>query len=138
MLAICAQGHLFGLGLICFGNNLIGRIAGGISSALWAFVQPITIYYILYGKDFYFMLEYFCKKFSQVFDNLDINFLEIFIGLVIFKLILAVLITFLAQTLPMHLIQKYFSWGKGHYKLKTKSKQQTLEEQLKIHSTLFL
>ena len=118
MLAICAQGQLFSLGLWVAGNNFIGRLTGGLLSSLWSFIQPIAIYYILYGRDMYFMIQYFSEKLSRVFHNVDINFLNIFLTIVLIKILMASILIVLAQVVSIDILQRYFEWGKKHYSLK--------------------
>ena len=66
----------------------------------------------------YFMLQYFSDKLSRVFNNVDINFLKIFIAIVLIKLILASIIIITSQFVSIDTLQKYFEWGKKRYGLK--------------------
>ncbi len=49
MLAISMQGILFNFGILLFGNNATGRIFGASLSSLWGFLQPLLIYYFIFG-----------------------------------------------------------------------------------------
>lgn len=50
MLAISAQGLLMSLGTLVFGTNVVGCTVGGVLAGLWAFIQPIAFYYVLFGQ----------------------------------------------------------------------------------------
>ncbi|MCB0393663.1 MAG: hypothetical protein KDD25_03855 [Bdellovibrionales bacterium] len=68
MLAITAQGFLFSLGVLIFGNNRIGRMAGMTLLGLWAFVQPIAIYMLVFGEEVFKVTEYFQTKLAPVIE----------------------------------------------------------------------
>lgn len=50
MLAISMQGILFNLGILLFGHTSAGRIFGASISSLWGFLQPLLIYYCIFGQ----------------------------------------------------------------------------------------
>jgi hypothetical protein len=50
MLAISMQGAFFAIGTAIFGANLVGALVGSIVCSLWAFVQPLVLYVVLYGE----------------------------------------------------------------------------------------
>jgi hypothetical protein len=49
MLAISAQGLLFNLGTLALGRNALGAMLGALLSSAWAFVQPVLLYWLLFG-----------------------------------------------------------------------------------------
>ncbi len=122
MLAISAQGHLYGFGIIILGQNIFGRILGGVLSSLWSFIQPLAIYIILFGKDLSFMLSYFESKLAKVFNLNQINFIEIFGFLILFKVILAIIIVIGSQFIKQSHVEQYLNWSQK-YKMKPKSNQ---------------
>src|SRR5687768_9797676 len=50
MLALSAQGSLFTVGTMLFGITPLGFTVGMILLSVWAFLQPVLIYLLLYGK----------------------------------------------------------------------------------------
>lgn len=50
MLAITMQGILFNIGIILFGHTAAGRTFGACISSLWGFLQPLLIFYFIFGK----------------------------------------------------------------------------------------
>ncbi len=61
MLAITAQGYLFSLGVLLFGPTFLGFTIGMTLLSLWAFAQPVLIYYLIFGnalfESYLFLLE---------------------------------------------------------------------------------
>jgi hypothetical protein len=110
MLAISVQGHLFGLGLMILGNNILGRCFGAVLSSLWAYIQPLCLYLILFGKDLIFMSEYFLKKLGKVVDVEQSNLLLILSSFVLLKVGLALVSTFLAHLLKSTTLEKIDNW----------------------------
>jgi hypothetical protein len=106
MLAICAQGVLYNLGILCFGNTLFGRLTGGVLSSIWSSLQPLLLYWLLFGSSFFQATE----KFAWVES--------LFYGLIVGKAIAAFLIVLFTPTLPAFKFEQYL------YKLSsiTKSK----------------
>jgi len=49
MLAIGMQGVLFNTGIALIGHNVVGRIFGACIASLWGFLQPLLIYYFIFG-----------------------------------------------------------------------------------------
>ena len=50
MLAISMQGILFNSGIVLLGHNSTGRTFGACVSSLWGFIQPLLIYYFIFGN----------------------------------------------------------------------------------------
>lgn len=92
MLAISAQGYLYAIGVYIFGKNIIGAITGGILSSLWAFIQPIGIYYFLFGKSLVFMANYYLVKLQKAFpiDNRDL--IMVLSTFIFIKILLAIFV----------------------------------------------
>jgi len=49
MIAIAMQGWLFTVGTFLFGHTFLGRFVGGVLASLWAFLQPILLYGMIFG-----------------------------------------------------------------------------------------
>jgi hypothetical protein len=64
MLAISMQGVFFTLGTATFGANLMGALVGSVVCSLWAFVQPLILYTLLYGKTLADVGVYYLDKFG--------------------------------------------------------------------------
>ncbi len=95
MLAICMQGLLYNLGILCFGNTLWGRLIGGILSSLWGFCQPLLLYRLFFGSSFFEVIESFSWA------------VGLFWGLVLFKITLASLIIVATPLLPTRWLEQY-------------------------------
>jgi hypothetical protein len=50
MLAIGMQGLLYNIGIMLFGHTAPGRMFGAALSSLWGFLQPLLIYYCIFGQ----------------------------------------------------------------------------------------
>jgi hypothetical protein len=111
MLAIQTQGLLFNFGTITFGRNAFGYCFGMILLSLWAYVQPLLIYVLIYGKTF--------------FDILNTSPFLVWTGVafVLIKCILGIGLVALAYLLPEEIFQKYRSYliAKAQKKIPTLS-----------------
>ncbi len=110
MLAIGMQGQLYNLGLLLLGNNGFGRILGMSLLSVWGFIQPLALYFILYGKTLVEMAEYYANELSKVFTVTPDDFLSILVSLIIFKIICGVVVVILAQILKKKKIEQYETW----------------------------
>ena len=99
MLAISAQGNLFGLGLLLFGNNFIGLSIGMLMLSLWAFIQPLLIYLLLFGKNLVFMAEYFIEKISRVTPVHEETLISILVTIIMIKVFLGQVVLILSYYL---------------------------------------
>ncbi|MBS0653015.1 MAG: hypothetical protein JSR39_05740 [Verrucomicrobia bacterium] len=96
MLAICMQGMLYNLGILCFGNTLLGRLTGGVLSSIWSFLQPLLLYWLLFGSSFFLAVE-------------NLAWMEsLFYGLIVGKAIAAFLIVLFTPLLPASKFEQYF------------------------------
>lgn len=50
MLAIAMQGLLFQAGMVLGGKTILGRCLGACLSVSWGFIQPIALYYLIFGS----------------------------------------------------------------------------------------
>lgn len=111
MLAISAQGFLFNLGNIFFGINILGDLLGAIFSSLWAFIQPVLLYLLIYQKDLKDIYLYYLNTLAK-FIHLDANVLEkklfiILALLILVKIILAIIVVIMSFKLAETKIEKY-------------------------------
>jgi hypothetical protein len=107
MLAISMQGLLFNLGILLFGHSLLGRLVGANFAALWGFVQPLLLYYIIFGKSLFDALTSLIKDFSQ-FVSIDQAWIYYSLaGLIALKLLLANTIVIGSEWLNDSWVTKY-------------------------------
>lgn len=109
MLAIGAQGCLFSLGTLVFGVNLIGLIVGMVLLSVWAFLQPMLIYYLLYGRTIIQVGEYFLEKLQSVFSFEPSQLLWVLGTIVTVKVFLAVGVALLAYRISDEASQAFFN-----------------------------
>lgn len=118
MLAISAQGNLFSMGLYIFGNNLLGRLFGAILLSLWAYIQPLAIYLILFGEDLIFMSQYFLKKLNKVFPVTQEEVLLYLFLIVLFKILIALSLVIFSHFLSDRHFTLYENWAKKQKRVK--------------------
>ena len=125
MLAISAQGFLFNLGTILFGINPFGIWIGTILLSLWGFIQPISIYMLLFGENLLYMANYFFKKFS-VFSSITIDDVWVYLIIVVsIKITIATLVTVLIFAIEK---EDYIRWQNKLIK-KSATKKKNLNSQ---------
>ncbi len=112
MLAISAQGILFSLGTVFAGANLLGVLLGSVLLGLWAFCQPLLIYYIIFGQQFLVALDKSLEKIFSYFSIQAPNVVEILSLAVVVKSTLAVLACLLGYYISDVRLEKYFSFLK--------------------------
>jgi hypothetical protein len=62
MLAIGAQGVLFNIGTLTFGRNLLGHFLGMSLLCLWSYIQPVLLYYFMYGHHLFDLGQFYLDK----------------------------------------------------------------------------
>lgn len=107
MLAISAQGLLFSVGTVVGGANLIGVLIGAMISGLWAFVQPVMIYYLIYGKTIIHVADYFYEKTREAVAFEKEQLLVVLFVVVAVKLVLSIAVAFAAYFLSEDAVKKY-------------------------------
>ncbi|MFT6070811.1 MAG: hypothetical protein ACJAT2_000628 [Bacteriovoracaceae bacterium] len=100
MLAISVQGFLHGIGIFIFGPNLFGVLVGMSLLSLWAYIQPLFIYYLMFGEDLIFMGEYYSRKLSKVFNFDPQDVLYILLAVILTKVILSLAVGVAAALIP--------------------------------------
>lgn len=96
MLAITMQGILYNLGIVLFGNTLIGQLTGAVLSSFWGFIQPFLISYLIFGQELIngiWILESWVNAWIP-WLNLPVFIVSCFIG----KALFAFLAVYLART----------------------------------------
>lgn len=109
MLAIAIQGLLFNLGFLLGGRKKIGLYLGATISALWAYIQPFILYYFIFGKDLLFMASYYASKLEQLGVMDKGQWGVLFTALILFKLILAWSVVFIASRINSSQFETYQS-----------------------------
>ncbi len=104
MLALFMQGLLFNCGIFLLGSRLAGYILGAIFSSLWAFIQPLLLYYLIFGKVVFNVVSFVSSltAFSEKF---------LICGGILFvlgKVIAAVCITCISISISPGRVENYF------------------------------
>lgn len=96
MIAIMAQGFLFNMGTLCFGNNIAGHLLGAVLLCLWGFIQPLLFATLIFGQnivDALTNLEEVMKGYMP-----GVSLLMIFAGIICLKIFLAMGVVFAAKS----------------------------------------
>lgn len=99
MLSLSMQGFLFSLGVWIFGGNLLGLCLGMFLLSVWTFLQPLLTYYLFFGSQLFEAIVYMLKALEKGLPALGLGpekFVWIFVGLVVFKAMIAVGLAILA------------------------------------------
>ena len=96
MLAISAQGLLFTIGTILFGANLAGAVLGSILLGLWGFLQPVAIYYLLFGQTLIQVVDYIYKKTHEAFHFEAADLYRVLATMILVKAVASVAVAILA------------------------------------------
>lgn len=94
-IALCMQGLLFDLGL--------GGFFGALLLSLWAFIQPILIYYMLFGKTLFIS----CKEQINSFGISDTMVYSFLCGIVFVKIVLSWLIVLFEERISDVQLARY-------------------------------
>lgn len=87
MLAISAQGLLFNLGTLLLGPGLAGSLTGMTLLCLWGFLQPILIYYLLFGEALVDGLEVLLLQIQKMSSASPQILLGVVLGVVLVKVL---------------------------------------------------
>lgn len=104
MLALFMQGLLFNCGIFLLGNCFLGCLLGAILSSMWAFIQPLLLYYFIFGKSFFTAIAY-VSQLTALSENLLIWGLAIFI---LIKMGAAICVTFISVSISPVRVMKYY------------------------------
>lgn len=100
MLAISAQGGLFNLGTLLAGRGLVGTALGSVLLSVWAFIQPVAIYYLIFGGTLIEAYVKLYKKTQEVFHFSDEQALYALVAIIGGKALIAAAIAAAAYWLP--------------------------------------
>lgn len=109
MLAISAQGLWFSLGTGLFGVNFVGVSFGMTLLSLWAFIQPLLIYSLFYGKTLLTVADYYLQKIHDRFEIAPEQLLYFVLLLAGIKVALAILVGWFALFAREEKLQAYES-----------------------------
>lgn len=118
MLAISTQGGLFNTGTLLFGRNIVGASVGAVLLSVWAFVQPVAIYYLIFGRTLIEAYAKFFQKAQEVFHFSDEQAIRFIVLIVSIKALLAVVTVLLARWLPQARVDRYRDRVLGAVKFK--------------------
>lgn len=90
MLAISVQGLLYTVGIFIFGHSFIGRLTGALLASLWAFVQPLLLYYLIFGRSLFDAILGLVKDISEYFALNPSDIAYAIISLIILKVFAAI------------------------------------------------
>ena len=107
MLAIGMQGLLYNLGIILFGHNALGRMFGAGASSLWGFLQPLIIYYFIFGQGLFTTFVQLEQSFRS-WTPCDVpSIWYLCIVAVVLKVVAAMTLALLAPKTPQHAMEFY-------------------------------
>lgn len=107
MLAISAQGLLFSIGTLVFGPNILGLLVGMTLLSLWAFVQPVLIYFFIYGRTFIDVVEYFMGQLQAIVPIQQTDILLALLALIAIKIVMGIAVVALAYRLSSRKMNLY-------------------------------
>lgn len=128
MLAISMQGFFFHLPLRVLGVNPISITLSGILLSLWAFLQPMLLYLIIFGRNLFDVADYYLDKLHDVISFVPEKLSVILTFLILVKILLAMLTTLLAFKISNF---KEKEWEEKILKLKKSEKKKTVLPPLK-------
>jgi len=109
MLAISMQGFLFNLGILFFGNTTPGRLFGAGLSSLWGFMQPLLIYYCIFGQMLIQLLQGL-DEYQRSWLPFELPSVWYFVvALISLKVLLAVTVALFAPKVSNNLMARYTS-----------------------------
>jgi hypothetical protein len=80
---------------------------GGTLLGLWAFIQPLLIYYFLYGHTLIRVGQYYGEYLTSIFPMAESTLFPILIGIILIKILLSLAVVFLAFTLSEKVVAYY-------------------------------
>lgn len=94
MFSISVQGFLFWITNAVFRRILFGQLIGAILLSLWAFVQPAITYILIFGFQFFAIIENYNQKFSKDFSFIKTSLLTTVVCIILLKLLVAIILVF--------------------------------------------
>lgn len=109
MLAISMQGLLFSIGVLIFGNNILGMILGISLLSLWSFCQPLIFAYLFFGEKLFFAIEKLWLEIAEKLSVAPAYGIKILLVFVAIKVILSWGVAIVAWKYPTWITEKYFT-----------------------------
>lgn len=107
MISITMQGLFLGIGTFLFGRSLAAQIQSMLFLSVWAFLQPIFSYLIIYGPDLFKAFGYLLKRITK-YTGADADSVILVLGtVVLIKFVLAATVPFLLRYLNRNGWEKY-------------------------------
>lgn len=119
MLAISMQGFFFHLPLRFLGINAISLLFSGIFLSLWAFLQPLLLYLIIFGQSLFEVANYYLEKTHEIISFVPEKLSVVLTFFVLVKIVLSILTTILAFKISL---SKEKEWEDKILKLREKNK----------------
>jgi hypothetical protein len=107
MISITMQGLFLGIGTFLFGRSLVAQIQSMLFLSLWAFLQPIFSYLIIYGPDLFKAFGYLLKRITKYTGANSESVVMVLCIAVLIKFILASTVPFILRYLNKHGWEKY-------------------------------
>jgi hypothetical protein len=107
MLAIGMQGLLFNVGILLFGHTTLGRIVGAGLGSFWGFLQPMILYYCIFGEMLVQTLMGL-DDYKRAWLSFDLPSVWYFLGVLVgLKFLLYVIVALLSPCVSSSLMAKY-------------------------------
>ena len=107
MLGITVQGLLFNFGTLTLGRGVVGAMVGAVLLALWGFVQPLVIYYALFGERMLDVGKELAKDAAKILPLEPRHFIIAAVTLVALKALLAIVVTLVARAASPEAVRRY-------------------------------
>lgn len=107
MISITMQGLFLGIGTFLFGRSLAAQIQSMLFLSIWAFLQPIFSYLIIYGPDLFKAFGYLLKRITKYTGAGSDSVVVVLCTAILIKFILASTIPFLLRYLNKNGWEKY-------------------------------
>ncbi len=113
MLAISVQGQLFGLGIYLLGNNFAGHLLGMTLLGLWGFIQPLALYFLIFGKDLVALFRFYLIETNKWISVTEDDILKIVLTCLALKFVLGIACVILAHRIKPESLARYSEWIKN-------------------------
>lgn len=103
MISISMQGLLYALGTLLFGRTLLAQMISIILLGIWAFIQPVLTYFIIYGSNLIEALKYYQEKLNVTDDK----FFQLILVIFGIKCILGIIVILLYRQFGENVFNAY-------------------------------
>lgn len=98
MLAITVQGFLFAFGYRLFAGRQLGTLVGILLVTFWTLIQPLLIYWLIFGNGLIRTIEYYYKRLQRVVPIEEHHLGIAFVTLIALHILAAVAVTWLSYS----------------------------------------